>query len=100
PGGVAACLGSFHNMNASENSPIPGSGNQPEGIGSPSEPKPASTLQPPTRGQNRAALAVTILFFGVVVIGGRVLYVHSHRGGAETPGNMMTGGASGTPTAG
>jgi len=84
-------------MNAPEKSaPAAGSGRPPEGTTLPGDAKPVGALLPPTRSQNLAALVLTIFFLAVIGIGGRALYVHTHRGGAQTPGGMMTGRASGT----
>src|SRR5439155_11019730 len=54
-------------------------------------------LSPPTRNQNITAITLTIFFLAVVGIGGRALYLHTHRGGAQSPGGMIVGRGAGGP---
>ena len=59
--------------------------------------KPVGEMDPlphPTRKQNLVALGIVLTLLAFMVIGGPILYVHSHRGGAQTPGGMMAGRAS------
>src|SRR2546430_12279662 len=79
---------------------VPEQCNQAAGPPKPSEETQAPSdvqqvLSPPTRSQNIAAITLTIFFLAVVGIGGRALYLHTHRGGAQSPGGMMAGRGAG-----
>src|SRR2546421_12247003 len=84
---------------------VPEQCNQAAGPPKPSEETRAPSdvqqvLSPPTRNQNVTAIILTIFFLAVVGIGGRALYLHTHRGGAQSPGGMMVGrgaGGAGSP---
>jgi hypothetical protein len=74
------------------------SGKLAGGTPAPPESQPEDAIvRPPTWRQNLFALALTVFSLAFVVLGGRGLYLHTHRGGAPAPGGVMTGRGSGGP---
>src|SRR5438046_954391 len=64
--------------------------------------EPSQHPEPPTRAQNRTALAILIGFAVIAIGGGRLMYVSNHQGGsnhqgsAASSGGMMRGAGSGS----